>query len=350
MTGILITGGAGFIGSHTALFLLQNGFDVVVIDSLVNSFAESIDRVRRLYKSSNSNKKNNIYFFNANLCNFPELEKVFQELLLMGLEIDAVLHFAGFKSVSSSFGLPGKYWFNNITSTMNLLLVMKKYKCKSMVFSSSASVYGKKNKSPLKEEYIPLPNNPYSETKLFIENMLKNEANLNGMRIASLRYFNPIGAHYSSEIGEYPKEKPNNIFPILNMVAKGEKSKVKIYGNNWLTSDGTCIRDYIHVMDLAEAHFRALELILENKLSFINLNIGTGKGTSVLELINTYEEVNKVNLNYTFKSRRLGDVAILYADTTLSKKILNWFPSRSLKDMCKDGWEWVKRYPKGYDY
>ena len=352
MTGILVTGGAGFIGSHISLVLLKEGFNVFVVDSLVNSFSESIYKVRQMHRNKNPFLKNDIYFFRVDICNLNKFEEIFKFIYSKKLLIDGVIHLAGFKSISESIKLPSYYWTNNIVCTKNLVNLMKKYGCRHMVFSSSASIYGEVNDEPVTENIRKKPTNPYAETKLFIEDLLEREAYFNNLnfKIISLRYFNPIGAHKSGEIGEYSRSRVKNIFPIITKAALDKSIFFKVFGNDWPTKDGTCIRDYIHVMDLAEAHLKALGFIMENEVRYLGLNIGTGKPTTVLDLLETFEKVNKVKISYKFVSRREGDAGIIYAKTNLSKKLLNWTTKRSLEEMCKDGWKWIKQYPNGYNF
>ncbi len=346
----MVTGGAGFIGSHTSLILLQNGFDVFIVDSLKNSFPESINRVRKLFKKSNPHASNRLYFFKEDMCNLHALEKIFKEIYSSGFVIDGVIHFAGYKSVQESIKNPEIYWINNIKSTLNILNLIKIYKCKKMVFSSSASVYGDNKKIPYFENLVKNPINPYSETKSFIEDVLEKEVSLINpkLKVASLRYFNPIGAHESGELGECSKSGYTNIFPLINKAANNSKFILDLFGNDWLTHDGTCIRDYIHVMDLAEAHINVLDFLNKNDTKILILNIGTGKGTSVLGLINAFEEVNNVKILYRFVSKRIGDVETVFANTDLSHKLLNWKAKRTIKDMCLDGWKWFQKNPDGY--
>ena len=341
MSAILITGGTGFIGSHTSLVLLKKGYYLYIIDSLENS---SIDTLKRI-KQVDQKYKNKFEFFRGDLRNKELLRKIFIKARESGKIISGIIHFAGLKAVSDSIENPIKYWSNNFLGTLNLVEIMSEFNCKNIIFSSSATVYGCSNFSLLREDSNINPINPYGKTKQAIENLLtdvfKSEPQEWG--VINLRYFNPIGAHESGLIGEDPIGKPNNIFPILNQVASNELEKIKIFGDDWGTPDGTCIRDYIHVMDLAEGHVSALEFLLNNKPQCINLNIGTGKGTSVLELVNIFAKVNNVEIQYKFTSRREGDFAVVIADNTKAKELLNWSPSRSLEVMCRDGWKWHRK-------
>ena len=352
MKSVLVTGGAGFIGSHTSLVLLEEGFNVFVIDSLINSYAESIHRVRKIFKYNSPKAKNDIYFFNCDLCDIKKTDLIFQNIYLKGFLLEGIIHIAGFKYVTESIKKPNYYWSNNLKSTLNIIKLMKKYKCKNMVFSSSAAIYGQVNNKPILENFKKKPENPYANTKLFIEDLLEREAILNDsdFKFLSLRYFNPIGAHPSGEIGENSKSNLSNIFPILIKASNNDKYEFKVYGNDWPTYDGTCIRDYIHVMDLAEAHINALFFLKENNYKYLGLNIGTGKGTSVLEILNIFQKVNKVKINFKFSPRRSGDSGVLFAETSLSKKLLNWKASRSIEEMCKDAWNWNSKYPEGYSF
>ena len=265
-------------------------------------------------------------------------------------KIESVIHFAGLKSVFDSVINPIKYWDTNVSGTINLLKIMQKYSCKNIVFSSSATVYKFKEIGKFNENDICAPVNPYGNTKLTIEKILKDvdKSEPNKWRIASLRYFNPIGAHQSGLIGEDPLQTPNNIFPRITGVANGKLDLIKIFGSDWPTEDGTCIRDYIHVMDVAEGHLLVLNYLLRENPQFLTLNLGTGRGISVLELISTFEKVNKVKIPFIFDKRRVGDNASLVADNSLAKSILNWTPKRNIEDMCKDGWNWRLKNPNGF--
>ncbi len=348
MNRILVTGGTGFIGSHTCLALLERGYEVVVIDSLVNSSKKVLDRLRKISLSTNFKKE--ISFFEGDITDLNFLDCVFKESIKENKPIKSVIHFAGLKSVNESVTYPLKYWENNVQGTLSLLKIMKKNDCKTIVFSSSASIYGFSNKFLIDENSDINPINPYGTTKMVIEQFLHNifKSNLDDWRIICLRYFNPIGAHSSGHIGENPLGVPNNIFPALTRVALGQISELKIFGNDWPTEDGTCIRDYIHVMDLAEGHISALEFLRRKKKNFGAINLGTGNGTSILELLKVFQEVNKVELKYSFAPRREGDVARLVASNELALNRLNWSPRRTLEQMCKDGWKWQKNNPKGY--
>ena len=349
MTNILVTGGTGFIGSHTCYSLLSEGYEIYVVDSLVNSSKKSIEQIKKIFKSYNIDKSNNIRFFEGDIRNKDFINFVFNSAKQDNKPIDAVIHFAALKSVSESTLKPLEYWENNVLGSYNLFKSMKENNCKTIVFSSSATVYGLSSEKLLSEENQLKPINPYGSTKLAVENLLNDifRDKCGNWKIAILRYFNPIGAHKSGWIGENPMEKPNNIFPIIINSAY-TKEKLRVFGKDWDTFDGTCIRDYIHVMDLADGHLKALDFLLKNNPKILTLNIGTGKGISVLELIKTFEIVNNVTVPFEFEERRDGDVCKLVADNTKTKNILSWSPSKSLEEMCIDGWRWKNLNPKGY--
>lgn len=349
MKKILLTGGSGYIGSHTCLSLLEEGYEVLILDSLVNSNQKSIDQLKKICKNKGINIANKINFIKGDLRNKEFIDFVFQRAKNEDKPIEGVIHFAGLKAVAESQIYPLMYWDNNVKGSLNLIQSMKENDCKTIVFSSSATVYGESKEKLIKESSELKPINPYGTTKLVVENLLNDIVRVKskGWRIAVLRYFNPIGAHYSGLIGENPLQKPNNIFPIIINSAFNNIS-LKIFGNDWPTKDGTCIRDYIHVMDLAEGHLKALNFLFKNESQIIKLNIGTGKGKSVLELIKTFEIVNKVKVPYEFDSRREGDAVMVVADNSKAKSILKWSPQRSLEDMCKSGWNWKCSNPNGY--
>ena len=345
MHRILVTGGCGFIGSHTCLALLEKNYEVWVVDSLVNSSHLVLERIKKL-----SNKSNNIKFFKGDIRDIEFIRKVFQKAINNDLPISGVIHFAGLKSVGESNYEPIKYWDVNVNGTINLIRVMEESNCRSIVFSSSATIYGVKDDSPIKESFDIESINPYGNTKIVIEKLLKDLylSSPDEWRISSLRYFNPIGAHESGLIGEDPLGIPNNIFPLIMQVGMRRISKLQVFGNDWDTQDGTGVRDYIHVLDLADGHILAMEYLFNRKPQIINLNLGTGTGTSVLELINTFERVNNVSIPYEFTDRRRGDYATVIADNSKLIKVLNWKPKRDLLKMCVDGWRWQKSNPKGY--
>ncbi len=337
MTKILVTGGAGYIGSHTCVELLNNGFDVVVLDNLSNSSEESLVRVEKLTGKS-------ITFMKGDVRDGDILDSLFARH-----KIDAVIHFAGLKAVGESQEIPLVYFDNNIAGTVSLVKSMEKAKVYNLVFSSSATVYDEANPSPLKETMpTGMPSNNYGYTKLIAEQMLQKAADADeAWSIALLRYFNPVGAHESGEIGEDPQGIPNNLMPFITQVAVGKREKLSIYGDDYNTPDGTGVRDYIHVVDLAKAHLCALQNRLENK-GCRAWNIGTGNGTSVMEMKLTFEAVNGVEIPYVIAPRRSGDIDLYYADNTRALEELGWMPTHDLADMLKDSWRWQKQNPEGY--
>ncbi len=341
MRKILITGGVGFIGSHTCISLLEKGYNLIVIDSNINSYQEALSRIKLIAESKGINKIE-LTFEKGDIRDKKFLENIFSSESNLDEPIDGVIHFAGLKSLSESIQNPILYWENNVMGSLNLFKTMEKFNCRTLVFSSSASIYGISTGKPILENNMIKPTTPYGQTKVAIENILNDifQSSNNRWSIANLRYFNPIGAHESGLIGEYPLCTPNNLFPRLCSVAKGISKSLKIYGNDWETPDGTCIRDYIHVMDLAEAHISALDYLSNNKPQIINMNIGTGKGTSVLELINKFNEINDCKVSYEFCKRRKGDIAIVIANNKKAISTLCWKPKRNIGQMCKDGWKW----------
>ena len=347
---VLITGGCGFIGSHTSAILLKQGYQVVIIDSNLNSSPKTIERISEILLQEGINTENRISFYRGDLLDASFVEKVFELEESLGNPIGYVIHFAGLKSVNESTISPLIYWDTNLVSTINLLKAMQINNCKNIIFSSSATVYQKQNIRLIKESDNLNPVNPYGNTKLSIEKLLKDifVSDATNWRIACLRYFNPIGAHPSGLLGEDPSGSPNNIFPLINNVALKQKEFLEVYGNDWNTIDGTCIRDYIHVMDLSEAHVRTLDLIKVSEPKYLIMNIGTGIGTSVLELIKTYEEVNNLKIPFKIAPRRKGDLEVVVADNSYSYSLLNWKPKLDLKDMCRDGWKWKIQNPSGY--
>lgn len=335
---ILVTGATGYIGSHVSLELLRANYPVVLLDNLINSKKLVITRLEEL-----SNKK--LPFYNIDLLNLKSLEAVFSEN-----DIEGVIHLAGHKSVTESIKDPIKYYVNNVFSLLNLLIVMEKYNSKNFVFSSSATVYGNHNKSPLSEDMDLLPINPYGKTKLVCEGILEDLYNAdNRWSIISLRYFNPVSADKSGLIGEDPTNVPNNIMPLITGVAIGKIPSIDVFGNDYDTPDGTCIRDFIHITDLAKGHIKALEK--NKKESGFNIyNLGTGKGYSVLELINTFIKVTNINIPYKFADRRPGDIDISYANPNKALEELGWKADLSLEDMCLDAWRWEKNNNKNYGW
>ena len=327
---ILVTGGAGYIGSHTCVALLEAGYGVVVADNLCNSRAEVLERVEEITGQR-------VKFYEIDVTDEAVVEKVFMEQ-----QLDGVIHFAGLKAVGESVEKPLQYYYNNIVSTIVLAGKCKQYGVKRFVFSSSATVYGE-NSSPLVETMELKPRtNPYGETKAISEQVLKDSAKVNpGWKVALLRYFNPVGAHESGLIGEEPSGVPNNLMPYITQVAGGRLEKLKVFGDDYPTVDGTGVRDYIHVCDLAEGHVAALEKL---KAGVHIYNLGTGKGTSVLELIKTFEEVNGLDLKYDLVERRPGDIAECYADPAKAERELGWRAGRTVADMCRDAWRFEQKH------
>jgi len=335
---ILVTGGAGYIGSHTCVQLLNSGYDVVVVDNLVNSSEESIRRVRELTGKD-------MKFHKASILDADKLDRIFS-----ADKIDAVIHFAGLKAVGESVAMPLEYFRNNVSGTLVLLEAMKKAGCKKMVFSSSATVYGDPEAVPVTEE-CPLqpPTNPYARTKAMLEQILTDlHTSDPEWNIMLLRYFNPIGADASGRIGEDPKGIPNNLFPYITQVAVGKRERLGVFGNDYDTPDGTCIRDYIHVADLAKGHLKALEKMNSGKPEVRIYNLGTGVGYSVLDAVRAFENATGVKIPYEFKGRRSGDIAVCYADPSKANKELGWVAEKTIEDMCRDAWNWQKNNPEGY--
>ncbi|MBE6154775.1 MAG: UDP-glucose 4-epimerase GalE [Firmicutes bacterium] len=332
MKTIFITGGAGYIGSHTAVELLESGYKIIVADNFYNSNINSIENIKKI-----TGKDFN--FYEIDICNKAELQKVFKDN-----EIDAVIHFAGYKAVGESVANPLMYYRNNIDSTLSLLEVMQEFDCKKLVFSSSATVYGEPEKLPLDENCRLMTTNPYGSTKLYIEGILKDlYTSNNEWGISILRYFNPVGAHKSGLIGESPNGIPNNLMPYIVKVANKEISHLNIFGNDYSTKDGTGVRDYIHVIDLAKGHVKSLDKLFRDESCLDVFNLGTGNGYSVLELVNTFIKVNNVEIPYQIVERRPGDIAECYADPSNAKENLKWKAELSLEDMCKDAWHYIKK-------
>ncbi|WP_426272408.1 UDP-glucose 4-epimerase GalE [Exiguobacterium sp. R-17] len=331
---ILVTGGAGYIGSHTCLELLREGYDVVVIDNLSNSHKIALDRVEKLAEKT-------ITFYEADVMDKAALENIFTNH-----HIQAVIHFAGLKAVGESVEKPLSYYKNNLISSLVLFEVMQQYAVKKLVFSSSATVYGVPENTPITEEAPRATTNPYGATKLIIEQMLEDiAASDSSWQISLLRYFNPIGADISGLIGEDPNGIPNNLMPYITQVAAGRLEEVNVYGQDYETHDGTGIRDYIHVVDLAKGHLKALQYSYYGVEAF---NLGTGIGSSVLDVISTFEKATGTQIKHKIVNRRPGDVAKCYADSSKAQKLLGWTAEKTLYNMCKDSWEWQSRNPNGY--
>ncbi|MDR4509473.1 MAG: UDP-glucose 4-epimerase GalE [Candidatus Brocadiaceae bacterium] len=333
---ILVTGGAGYIGSHACLELLQEGYEVVVVDDLSNSKQASLNRVQELTQKT-------LEFHKVDLLNKEKLQAVFENN-----SIEAVIHFAGLKAVGESVIIPLRYYHNNITGTLNLCEVMKTHNVKNLVFSSSATVYGNPHALPIKEDFPLSATNPYGRTKLMIEEILQDLYRADtSWNIAILRYFNPVGAHPSGRIGEDPNGIPNNLLPYISQVAVGRLSEVSVFGDDYPTLDGTGVRDYIHVIDLAIGHVKALQKLVSNP-GVVAYNLGTGCGYSVLEVIKAFENAYGKKIPYKIVSRRDGDVASCYADATRAKTDLGWTATRSIDEMCADVWRWQSQNPDGY--
>ncbi len=332
---ILVTGGLGFIGSHTIVELIkQNYKDIIIVDNLINSKISVLEKINQL---TNSNK---IKFIELDILDKINLEKVFEKN-----NIDTIIHFAALKSVSESIKLPDKYYKNNIEGTLNLLNLMKKYNCKNFIFSSSATVYGEQI-YPVDEKSITGVGitNPYGKTKYFVEEIIKDYSKAYPeLNFVVLRYFNPVGAHESGLLGEDPNDIPNNLSPFILKVAIGELEKLTIFGSDYNTSDGTCIRDFIHVIDLAEAHIYSVNALVEKKIDGLKIyNVGTGKGTSVLEFIRTFEKVNNTKINYVFGPRREGDLESVYSKADKIYEELRWKSKKDIKDVCIDSYKFIK--------
>jgi UDP-glucose 4-epimerase len=333
---ILVTGGAGYIGSHTCVELLEAGYEVVIVDNLSNSSRISLERVSEI-----TNK--NFTFYEMDLMDRSGLDTVFTKH-----DIEAVIHFAGLKAVGESVRLPLSYYHTNITSTIVLCEIMKKHDVHKLVFSSSATVYGLPEQVPISEDFPLGATNPYGWTKLMLEQILQDLTESSEQwGISILRYFNPIGVHKSGKIGENPNGIPNNLLPYIAQVAVGKLEQVNVFGNDYLTIDGTGVRDYIHVVDLAKGHLRALEKIM-NKSGVDIFNLGMGRGYSVLEMIAAFEKVSGQIIPYKVIDRRPGDIAICYADTVKANDELNWSATMGIEEMCEDSWRWQKNNPNGY--
>lgn len=334
---VLLAGGAGYIGTHTCVELINAGHDVVIADNFSNSCPEAVARTEEI-----TGRK--IPLYEADVCDKNALDKIFSEN-----SIDAVIHFAGLKAVGESCEKPVEYYRNNIDSTLSLLETMKKYAVNRFIFSSSATVYGTPKTVPLVETMpTGTPTNPYGWTKLMMEQILSDTANANpDMSIVILRYFNPIGAHESGRIGEDPNGIPNNLMPYITQVAAGRLKCLGVFGNDYDTHDGTGVRDYIHVVDLAKGHVKAIDYSAQHKGTEI-FNLGTGTGYSVLDIVKTFSRVNNIDIPYEIKPRRAGDIAECYADASKAEKILGWTAEKGLDDMCRDSWNWQSNNVNGY--
>ncbi len=334
---VLVTGGAGYIGSHTCVELLNSGYEVVVIDNLCNSNPESLNRVRELTGKE-------VMFYEGDVRDGALLQRIFA-----AHEIAAVIHFAGLKAVGESVAQPWRYYDNNLNSTLVLTKAMEAAGVQNIIFSSSATVYTATNEMPLREDSITGGcTNPYGWTKYMTEQILSGMAKADEKwSVCLLRYFNPIGAHESGRIGEDPRGIPNNLMPYITQVAVGRREKLSVYGNDYDTHDGTGVRDYIHVVDLAKGHVAAVKYTLEHTGCEV-FNLGTGTGYSVLDMVKTFSRVNDLALPYTIVDRRPGDIATCYADPAKSKALLGWQAEKNLEDMCRDSWRWQSQNPRGY--
>ena len=334
---ILLTGGAGFIGSHTGVELLNAGHSVVVVDNLYNSSEKSLERVQELTGKT-------VKFYNANCCDFAAMDRIFAEN-----EIDAVIHFAAYKAVGESVAKPMEYYRNNLDCTLTVCEAMKKHGVKRFIFSSSATVYGIPDHMPLDETMPTSCTNPYGWTKYMNERILTDIAAANkDWSVVLLRYFNPIGAHESGRIGEMPNGIPNNLMPFITQVASGKREFLSVFGNDSPTPDGTGVRDYIHVVDLAKGHVAAANYAMTHTGTEI-VNLGTGHGYSVLDIVHAFEKVNGVKVPYKIVDRRPGDIAECWADSKKAKKDLGWEAEKTLEDMCRDSWRWQTQNPNGYE-
>ena len=333
---VLVTGGAGYIGSHTCVQLLEAGYEVTVVDNLSNSSKEAICRIEKI-----TGKK--VKFYEEDLLNKEALKNIFKEN-----KFCAVIHFAGLKAVGESVSVPLKYYYNNIVSTLNLCEVMSEFNVKKLVFSSSATVYGKPKSVPIREDFPLSCTNPYGRTKLMIEEILRDlYVSDNDWDIAILRYFNPIGAHESGMLGEDPKDIPNNLLPYIAQTAIGKREYVHVFGNDYDTHDGTGVRDYIHVVDLADGHLKALKKI-ENSVGVVTYNLGTGKGYSVLDMLKAFSEACGHEVPYKIEARRPGDIDACFADPSFAEAEIGFVAKKKLEDMCRDTWRWQSMNPDGY--
>ncbi len=336
---ILVTGGTGFIGSHTSVELVKAGYDIVLVDNYYNSSPKSLERIEELTGQP-------IKFYECDIRDKEGMSRIFEEN-----KIEAVIHFAGLKAVGESCQKPMEYYDNNIGGTLALCEVMRKYNCKNIVFSSSATVYGMNNVSPLKEDMkTGGTTNPYGTTKYMIEIILEDIVKSDDeWNVTLLRYFNPIGAHKSGRIGENPNGIPNNLMPYITQVAIGKLKELSVFGNDYDTHDGTGVRDYIHVVDLAEGHVKAVDNILEGKKGVQVFNLGTGTGYSVLDIVKAFEKASGVKIPYKIAPRRPGDIATCYSDPSKAKAVLGWEAKRDINEMCEDSWRWQSQNPNGFE-
>ncbi|WP_457743674.1 UDP-glucose 4-epimerase GalE [Sulfurimonas sp.] len=333
---VLVTGGAGYIGSHTCVELSEAGYDFVVYDNLCNSSKESLSRVEKLIGKS-------VKFVEGDIRDKDALQKVFDMYV-----IDSVIHFAGLKAVGESVEKPLEYFDNNVSGTVTLCEVMQQNNCKKIVFSSSATVYGDPHTTPIKEDFPLSATNPYGRSKLFIEEILRDVfVSDSEWKIVLLRYFNPVGAHKSGTIGEDPNGIPNNLMPFISQTAVGKREKLSVFGGDYDTHDGSGVRDYIHVVDLAQGHVKALDKMSDIK-EVLTVNLGTGNGYSVLDMVKAFEKASGKNVPYVIAPRRAGDIAKCFADPSYAKETLGWSASRGVDEMCEDTWRWQSNNPNGY--
>ena len=352
MRKILLTGGAGFIGSHTCIELLNSGFEIIILDSFFNSSEIVEERLKALFFYETNSSNINLSVYKGDIRDNKFVENIFLNAINVGKPIDAVIHCAGLKSVRESFIHESKYFDVNVNGSYTLLQNMRRFNCKKIVFSSSASLYDSSLNCVCSEDNQIKPNSPYAKTKESVEKILYdfyNDGDKQKWEIINLRYFNPAGSHPSGMIGEDPNGIPNNLFPFITQVASGRREFLEIFGNDWPTKDGTGVRDYIHIMDLARAHRLALNHLFESYNIYLNINIGSGTEVSVLELIDIFEKENNCSIPYKIKPKRRGDVPKLIADNSQAKKILNWQPAFTINDICKHGWNWLIKNPNGYE-
>ena len=343
MARLLITGGAGFIGSHTCLVLLEAGHELVVLDSFANSSPVALDRVSELAGRP-------VQLVEGDVRDATLLDQLFADATGSGQPIEAVIHFAGLKAVGESVAEPLRYWDVNLCGSRTLLAAMDANDCRTLVFSSSATLYGYPETVPIPESAPIQPINPYGHSKAAVEQLLRDvvASAPDCWRIASLRYFNPVGAHPSGRMGEDPNGIPNNLFPFVSQVAIGRREQLEVFGGDWPTPDGSGVRDYIHVMDLAEGHLAALNHLMAEPSQLLEVNLGSGQGHSVLDVVKAFEAASGCSVAYSVVARRAGDAAITVADPSLAAKRLGWQTKRSLADMCRDGWAWQSANPNGY--
>ncbi|MCA3217181.1 MAG: UDP-glucose 4-epimerase GalE [Burkholderiales bacterium] len=336
MARILVTGGAGYIGSHTMVELLAAGHDVVCLDNFSNSSPEAVKRVQEIAGRE-------VRLFTGDIRDRSLLDSLFH-----AVKVDAVIHFAALKAVGESVAKPLAYYENNVAGTLTLLEAMRAAHVMRIVFSSSATVYGNPDKLPITEDAPVRPFNPYGQTKAMVEQILRDWCVAEpGAAAVALRYFNPVGAHPSGRIGEDPADIPNNLFPFITQVAIGKRERLSVFGNDWPTVDGTGVRDYLHVVDLALGHVKALDWLARDH-GFVAINLGTGQGTSVLEMVHAFESATGAKVPHTIVARRPGDIAACWADASLAHRLLHWQATRSLEDLCASGWRWQQANPEGY--